>query len=726
MFSFPLLVAAGGVLYAGLRTYQRLTSRDEMDSASEEATSSALAPSAPPQEVRRSQVARAASGDLVGQLKMTAQQMAQQVVDQLAGHERQNYRQELTSPEQTAVVHAEEQQANLYAGVAFACLGVTTVGRLFYPPLVLLSLPGLLYTAFPFVKSGLDDLRAKRKVTATTLDLVSIPAVILTGNYFAASLAVALLSLSHAVLKRTEDRSMQSMVNVFGQQPAKVWVVVGDTEMEIPLADVRAGNVLVVTAGQMIPADGVIVRGEASVDQRMLTGESQPAEKGPGDEVFAASLLLAGQVWVEVQRAGEATIAAKIGEILTETAAFKQTFESRSQQLSDRWSLPTLAMAGAALPLYGLGGGIAILLSSLGYNLRIVGPLSMLNFLRLAAQRGVLVKAARALEVLPQIDTVVFDKTGTLTLEQPRVEQIYGYGAWSSDELLRCAAAAESRQSHPIARAILEAAQERGLALPSIAEARYEIGYGIKVNLEERMVWVGSERFLQMEQIEVPAAVSELRSAAHALGHSLVLIAVDGQVAGAIELAPTLRPEARRIIEMLHGRGLSLYILSGDQEQPTRHLAEVLGIEHYFADTLPECKADKIRQLQEAGRQVCFIGDGINDAIALQQADISISLRGASTIATDTAQIVLMDGALDQLIYLFELAERYERNMRSNYVASMAPGVVVIGGVFLLHFGVVSSIMLYNVGLLAGVTNSMLPLLQRKPAKASPIVDETE
>ncbi|MFM7582107.1 MAG: hypothetical protein ACKO9F_05190, partial [Caldilinea sp.] len=157
-------------------------------------------------------------------------------------------------------------------------------------------------------------------------------------------------------------------------------------------------------------------------------------------------------------------------------------------------------------------------------------------------------------------------------------------------------------------------AQERGLALPSIAEARYEIGYGIKVNLEERMVWVGSERFLQMEQIEVPAAVNELRSAAHALGHSLVLIAVDGQVAGAIELAPTLRPEARRIIEML----------------------------------------------------------------------------------------------------------------RSNYVASMAPGVVVIGGVFLLHFGVVSSIMLYNVGLLAGVTNSMLPLLQRKPAKASPIVDETE
>jgi Cu2+-exporting ATPase len=655
----------------------------------------------------------------VDQLQRSAQQIAKRVVDQLAGSERQSYRQDLASPEEAAAVHAEEQQANLYVGVAFACLVVASVGKLFYPPLMVLSLPGLLYTAYPFVKSGFDDLRAKRKVTSTTLDLVAIPTVILMGNYFAASLAVALLSLSQAVLKRTEERSMRSMVNVFGQQPAKVWALVGNAEVEIPFTDVRAGDVLVVAAGQMVPADGVIVGGDASVDQRMLTGESQPSEKMLGDEVFAGSILLAGRVWVEVKRAGEATVAAQIGEILTETAAFKQTFESRSQQLSDRWSLPTLAVAGVALPLYGVGGSIAVLLSSLGYNLRIVGPLSMLNFLRLAAQQGVLVKEARALELLPQIDTVVFDKTGTLTLEQPRVVQIHLCGEWSADELLRCAAAAESRQSHPIARAIVEAAQERGLALPSIAEARYEVGYGIKVGLEERVVRVGSERFLQKEQIEVPAAVSEMRSAAHALGHSWVLVAVDDRVAGAIELAPTLRPGARRIIETLHSRGLSLYILSGDQEQPTRHLAQLLGIEQYFANTLPEHKADKVRQLQGEGRRVCFIGDGINDAIALQQADLSISLRGASTIATDTAQIVLMDGALDQLVDLFVLAKHYERNMRSNYVASMAPGLVVIGGVFLLNFGVIESIMLYNLGLIGGVANSMLPLLQGKHSKAN-------
>jgi Cu2+-exporting ATPase len=217
---------------------------------------------------------------------------------------------------------------------------------------------------------------------------------------------------------------------------------------------------------------------------------------------------------------------------------------------------------------------------------------------------------------------------------------------------------------------------------------------------------------MQMEGVVVPSAVSDLRTTAHDKGHSLVLISIDGEVAGAIELAPTIRPEARQIIDSLHARGLSLYIISGDQEQPTRHLAEALGIEHYFANTLPEHKAALIQQLQNEGKRVCFVGDGINDAIALKQADLSISLRGASTIATDTAQIVLMDATLGELTGLFDLADAYDANMRANHVASMVPGMVVIGGVFLLHFGVITSIMFYNVGLIAGVANAMSPILR--------------
>lgn len=263
------------MLYAGVRAYQQHTRQPAAG-----ALINRLSPTATPAPLT--------------QLKEKTQQVAQQVVDTLAGRERQAHAAVMASASTTAVApaSAEEQQANLYAGVAFASLGISTAGRLFYPPLALLSVPGLLYTAYPFVKTGFDDLRTKRKVTATTLDLLSIPTVTLMGNFIAASLAVSLLSLSQAVLKRTEDRSMQSMINVLGEHPATVWALVDGAEVELPFADVQAGDVLVITAGQMVPADGLVLSGAASIDQRMLTGESQPAEKTVGDEVFASSLLL--------------------------------------------------------------------------------------------------------------------------------------------------------------------------------------------------------------------------------------------------------------------------------------------------------------------------------------------------------------------------------------------------------------------------------------------------
>ena len=697
MVPIPLVAVAGGLTYIGLRARQ--SAKRPLYLAITDAPNQQ--PSAPVKKP-----------SALVKLKNRALQSAAGIVDRLAGSERQAQMQTLSSTAEERTLSPEEQQANTYMAVAFGCLGVTTVGRLVYPPLALLSVPGLLYTAYPFMKAGIDDLRTKRKITATTLDLLSIPGATVLGNFFAASLAVSLLSLSAAVLKRTEDRSLQSIANVFGQHPTTVWALVDGVEVEVPFANIRAGDLLVVTAGQMIAADGVVIEGAATVDQRMLTGESQPSEKTVGDEVFAASLLLAGRLLIQVKRAGETTIAAKIGEILLQTADFKQTFESRSQVVADRWTLPTLAAAIAALPLRGASGGIAILLSSLGYNLRIVGPLSMLNFLRLAAQQGILVKDARSLELLQSIDTVVFDKTGTLTLEQPQVQQLYTYNDWAESTVLAYAAAAESRQSHPIARAIVEAAQARDLAIPAIDDARYEVGYGLKVTLGDIAVSVGSERFMRMEGIALPATVTELHAAVHHQGHSLVFVSINGDLAGALQLAPTIRPEAHHLIAELHARGTTLYIISGDQEEPTRHLATTLGIDHYFANTLPEHKATLIQQLQNNGKRVCFVGDGINDAIALKQADVSVSLRGASTIATDTAQIVLMDASLDQLRHLFDLTKAYDANMRANHVASMAPGMIVIGGVFLLHFGIIASIMLYNIGLVAGVANSMAPLLR--------------
>ena len=588
-------------------------------------------------------------------------------------------------------------------------LGVTTAARFVYPPLILLSLPGLLYTTAPYLKKGYEDLKTKRRPTASTMDLILLPGVVLLGDFFVLSLMTTALGFAHLLIHKMEDRSLRSMVDVYDKQPAKVWILSRGSEVEIPFAQLAAGDLVVVGAGQVIPVDGEIAEGTASVDQRLLTGEAQPAEKGPGDPVMAATVVLAGRIVIRVERTGEATLAARIAGILARTASYKQTFEAKSSAIGDRWVVPTLGLSAISAPWLGFKSGLAILLNSPGYDLRVLGPLSMLSFLRVAAENGVLIKEAGALERLSSIDTIVFDKTGTLTLEQPRVDRIHVYDDRREQDILRLAAAAEQRQSHPIARAIVLAAEAQKLHLPPFTEAEYAMGFGIQATVEDQVVRVGSGRFLSDEGIPMPESFSELEARAHEQGHSLVLIGIGDRLAGAIELAPGVRPEARQVVSQLKKSNRKLYIISGDHEQPTRALAESLGVDNYFAGTLPERKADLVKQLQTEGRKVCFVGDGINDAIALQQADVSISLRGATTLATDTAQIVLMGGSLRALDYLFSLGNQYKGNMQNNYAISFAPSAATVGGVFFLHFGVASALTIYSLGLVAGVANSLSP-----------------
>jgi len=252
------------------------------------------------------------------------------------------------------------------------------------------------------------------------------------------------------------------------------------------------------------------------------------------------------------------------------------------------------------------------------------------------------------------------------------------------------------------------------LPLPEIEEACYEIGYGIKVRIDELLIRVGSDRFMNMEAIALPAAVLNLKAQSQAQGHSLVMIAVDQQLVGVIELQPTLRPEVQALIGELHRRQLKTYIISGDQEGPTRKLAADLGIDGYFANTLPEQKASLVEQLQAEGRTVCFVGDGINDGVALRKANVSISLRGATTVATDAAQIVFMDADLRYLTTLFDLAQEFVQTMKAGFWTTIIPGAICIGGVFFLHFGVYAGIALYNMGLLAGLTTAMSPLWRHR------------
>ena len=599
-----------------------------------------------------------------------------------------------------------------YLPISIIGLGLATIGILGLPLLSLLSVPVSIYASLPIFQSAYQSIFQEHKLKVAVLDSIAIMSGLITGYYFVTAFATFIYYSAAMLLSKTRNHTQKTLVNVFTEQSRFVWLIKNGTELEIPLSDLHTGDIIVVNAGEIIPVDGIITEGMAAIDQHALTGEAQPDEKGVGDKVLTATIVLTGKIYIQVEKTGTETIAAQIGEILNQTSEFELSLQTRGEQMADKTVLPTLAISFLALLTLGTYSSVAVLSANFAEVIRVATPIGMLNFLNLASKDSILIKDGRSLELLNQVDTIVFDKTGTLTLEQPHLGNIYTCNGIKENDLLTYAAAAEYKQSHPIAKAILQVASERTLNLPKIDDGQYEIGYGIKVKLTEQLIRVGSIRFMEMEGIDIPAEINVLQQSSHEQGYSMIFVAVAQQLGGMLELRPTIRPEAKHIIHQLRQRNLSIYIISGDHEHPTKQLAEKLGIDHYFANTLPQDKANKIEQLQQQGKSVCFVGDGINDSIALKKSQVSISLRGASTAATDTAQVILMDQTLTKLNYLFELAKDFDKNQKNGLATTFVPSVLCVSGIFLLHFGIFSAMMFYNISAIAGIGNASWPLLR--------------
>jgi Cu2+-exporting ATPase len=584
-------------------------------------------------------------------------------------------------------------------------------------PFNLLSVPFLVYAIWEHLEQSYQLIKQGKANVNTLFSLTMIGCIVL-GRFFIANLIIVLYLWALKFAAKLFQNSQQQMTEVFEQCPTTVWILVKGVEARISFNQLQVGDVAVVQAGETIPADGKIVKGMASVDQHILTGEARPVERGVGEEVFASTVILSGKIYLKVEKAGEETTVAKITQILNQTIDFKSTTQLRAEMFSEQLVKPALIAGAVALPLLGFNGALAVINAHPKNKIMFVAPLTILNYLNLASKQGILIKDGRSLELLNQVDTIVFDKTGTLTEEQPYVGAIHSCSSFSDNEILTYAAAAESKQTHPLAHAIRQAAENRKLKLPLINESEYQVGYGLTVSIDELTVHVGSERFMEALNITMPENIKHQQQLGYEQGYTLVMVAVDNNFIGAIELLPTVREEAKAIISRLKQRPQikATYIISGDNEIPTKKLAEELGIDHYFAETLPEKKADIVEQLQQQGHFICYIGDGINDSIALKKSQVSISLRGASTIATDTAQIILMDQGLNHLDFLFDLADNFNINMNRSFALLLTPAVIGVSGAFLLGFGVSQTITLNIVGLFLGMGNAMIPLL-KPPAK---------
>jgi heavy metal translocating P-type ATPase len=569
-----------------------------------------------------------------------------------------------------------------------------------------LGLAAYLYSVIPYMRNVERSLLRDRKVNVDVLFFTADALTFGTRNFFAAAFGLTLIHHGRYMVSKARDDSAKLVAHLYRELPNTVWTIVDGVEVEMPLADVHAGDLIVVNSGNVIPVDGVIEDGIAQIDQQALTGEAQPAEREAGAQVFANTIVLAGRLVIRVERSGAETTSAQIADMLLNAVSFKSGVQLKGERWADQAALPMLATAGAVLPIVGPASTAVFINSHIGARILMFAPLTTLRHISEASRLGVLVKDGRALEQLADVDTILFDKTGTLTTGEPEVLRVTTLDQRSEREILAYAATAERRLTHPIAQAILKRAEAAQVLPFDVEDSQYHLGYGTSVIVNGEMVRVGSLRFFQKEGFRIPAAVLRMQQDAHAAGNTFVVVGIDKRIEGALELQPQVRPEARELMAQLRGLGIRhLAIVSGDDEAPTQKLAQDLGMDEYFFNVLPEAKAQIVESLQAQGRVVCFIGDGINDSIALKKANVSMSIAGATSIAKDMAEILYMDGSLNHLVDVVELSRRLEVNLQRSLKLCLVPSAVNIAGAFVFNFSILTSLLVNTACAAVGVSD---------------------
>ncbi len=596
----------------------------------------------------------------------------------------------------------------LLSGKALVGLGIGAATGL---PAALVAGPVLGVVVGGFVARAVADYRRDGQVGVATVDVASSAGTLAAGHLTALSTFMLAVHATRRIARGNEDRTRRVLGRLLEGLRSTVTRVGADGEAEqIAVEALRIDDVIAVHAGELVPVDGVVIAGLARVDRGALSGESAPGYAGPWDAVHAGELLIEGAVQVRVERAGHETRAAQIEALLDAATGCRRRFRAEADDVVDAGARPTLVAAAIALGAVSADAALAIVFAPLAYAMRYTAPISVLGHMQLAAAEGVLVKDGRALELLGRVDVVVFDKTGTLTDPVPRVVELTplaGADAAAADEALALAAAAEAHQSHPLARAIREEAARRGLAVPASSDVALERGRGLTAQVGERRVIVGSARLLEAAGVSVPRGPA---------AQTAVYVAVDGRRRLRIDFEARPRSEAAAVITRLQARGLQVQLLSGDRAGPTEALATALGIERWRAEALPDEKAAHVAELQRRGRRVCFVGDGLNDAVALERADVGVAMGSASALAGDLSSVVLTGDDLNGLDALFTLADGLRGDLDRSTLLTTVPNAVVLGGALFFGLGFNAAWALFQLGLWSSMAVALKPVIAARAA----------
>jgi len=575
-------------------------------------------------------------------------------------------------------------------------------------------------TAIPPVRRAWSAMREKR-LSVDVLDVAAIGISIGTGQPATAAFITWLLGIGDLVLAKTHDSARDAISKLMKLEASEAWRIGPNDEVEqVPVSQLAVGDRVVIEAGGRVPADGVVVRGVASVDEKALTGESIPQEKRAGARVLAATVVVEGQIVVEVDRVGGDTTASKIVQILEGAGAKPMTLQRDAERVADRLVLPTFGVAGgAALLAAQVDRMTSVLITDFGTGIRIAVPTSALTAMTLAAREGVLVKGGQYLERLAKADVIIFDKTGTLTRGSPEVREVAPFGKLPPRESIALAAAAEERQKHPVAEAIRGYAAREGIGVrgAELGSEEYEIGVGLRAMVGARDVLIGGKRLMTARGVWL-AHAREVVERHRREGVSSIYIAVDGTLEAVVAYTDAPRDESAEVVRALKANGRrEVVLLSGDQSGPVEAVGRAVGVDRAIGDLLPEDKARHVKELQRAGKIVAMVGDGINDAPALAVADVGISLDGGAEVALETADVLLLEGGLSKLPQAFAIADRAMSHVRRGLGLVIAPNAVAIalGAFGLITPGVAA--LVNNGSTVAAALAAVSPLILRSRRK---------
>lgn len=569
--------------------------------------------------------------------------------------------------------------------------------------------------ALPFLRKGLAAL-GKGHVNVDVLDAAAIGVSLLRRDVRTASLLTVLLGFGDVLAEWTRKKSLDSLVERLALDIDTVWVRRDGREIAVPLESLRENDLVVARSGAAIAVDGIVVSGEAVVNQASMTGEPLGVRRAAGASVFAGTVVEEGELVIRATGVGDGTRLSRIVRFIEESEGLKASIQGRAERLADAAAPFSFLLAGLVwLITRNPTRAASVLLVDYSCALRLATPLAVLSAMREGAGRGVLVKGGRFLETLAAADTVVFDKTGTLTHSRPHVVEVAPAPGHERGEVLRLAACLEEHFPHPVARAVVRQAEEEDLRhAEEHSEVEYVVAHGVASHLHGKRALIGSRHYVCHDE---GVAVDEMEATIRAFsarGLSLLYLALDGRLAGIVGIEDPLRPEAPQLVERLRREGVRVLMLTGDDERTAGAVAARLGIDEYRSQVLPSDKAAVIRALQAEGRTVIMLGDGINDSPALSAADVGVSLRDGADLAREVADVVLADGRLSGLLVARELGRAALRRIHTNFgwIMTLNTLFLAAGLTGLVQPGL--SAVLHNVTTVGVTLNAMRPMLPRR------------